>query len=123
MKKGLSTISEGSSKLQDANDSLVEGAKTINEGTLTLSDGVSKLNKEGISVLYNTINGEVKDLQARLEKLQELSDEYNNFTMVDGNAEGKVKFIMMIDSVEKNQDKQEAILPSEENKIEENKEN
>lgn len=120
IKQGLNTLDSGSNKLQVASNSLVEGAGTINEGATTLAEGMTKFNKEGIEVLCNTINGEVKDLQVRLEKLQDLASEYNTFTMMDENAEGSVKFIMMIDSLKKEEKKEQVILPSE---VKEEKEN
>ena len=74
---------------------------------------MSKFDKEGIEKIYELVNGDVKDLQTRLEKLQDLAEEYNTFTMLDENAEGSVKFIMMVDSLKKEDEKEQVILPSE----------
>ena len=64
--------------------------------------------------IYNLVNNNVKDLQSRAKKLRELSNEYNNFTNINENAEGNVKFIMMIDSLKKDENtKEQAILPTE----------
>ena len=55
-----------------------------------------------------------KDLQQRIEKLRELSNEYNTFTNIDENAKGNVKFIMMIDSLKREENKKDqAILQTE----------
>ena len=46
--------------------------------------------------------------------LSKLSNEYNTFTNIDENVKGNVKFIMMIDSLKKEEEKKEqAILPAE----------
>ena len=110
MKKGLNTLDLGSSQLLNANNQLVEGASTISQGTTTLAEGISKFNKEGIKTICNYINGDIKDITARLKKLQELSEEYNNFTMLNNGDNGNVKFIMIIDSIKKEEDSKEEII-------------
>ena len=73
-----------------------------------------KFDEEGIQKIYNIVNNNVRDLQFRVKKLRELSNEYNTFTNIDENAKGNVKFIMMIDSLKKEGEKKEqAILPAE----------
>ena len=73
-----------------------------------------KFDEEGIQKIYSIVNNNVRDLQSRVEKLRELSNEYNTFTNIDENAKGNVKFIMMIDSLKKEEEKKEhAILPAE----------
>ena len=101
------------------NDTTVaNGTTQINDGATTLADGIKTFNEEGIEKICNYINGDAKDLTTRVEKLTELSKEYNNFTMLDGENLGEVKFIMIIDAVkqqtENEQNKEEAIV--EENK-------
>ena len=111
MKKGLSTLDTSTEKLTQANNELTEGANTISEGATNLEDGITKFNKEGIQAICNYINSDLKDIQLRLEKLQELSEQYNNFTMLNDGTKGNVKFIMIIDSIRKeNTDKQEMII-------------
>lgn len=119
IKAGINTLNSGSSQLQEASTSLTQGAGTINDGTETLTDGITQFNKDGIQVLYNTINGQVKDLQVRIEKMQQLANEYKTFTMAEENTEGNVKFIMMIDSLKKEDiAKEQVILPDNEKKEE-----
>lgn len=111
MKSGLDTLSNGTSDLTNANNQLTEGAKTLSNGANTLADGVSKFNKEGISPICNYINGDLKDVSIRLEKLQELANNYDNFTMLNHEAEGNVKFIMIMDGIKKMENcKEEAII-------------
>ena len=118
MKSGLNTLNTSSGKLTDANNELTKGATTLKEGATTLSEGISTFNKEAIDTICNYINGDLKGIQTRVEKLQELANEYNNFTMLNDGTEGNVKFIMIIDSIEKQENdtnKQEIILNDNKN--------
>lgn len=110
IKSGMQTLNKSTNELTSANGQLTDGAATLNEGATTLSSGITKLNKEGISVICGKINGDVKDLQIRLEKLQGLANDYNSFSMIDGDAEGSVKFIIMIDSLKKDNAKEQAVV-------------
>ena len=115
---GLNQLTSGLSELNNGATTLANGTTQINDGATTLADGIKTFNEEGIKKICNYINGDAKDLTTRVEKLTELSKEYNNFTMIDGENSGEVKFIMIIDAVkqqtENEQNKEEAIV--EENK-------
>ncbi len=101
-------------KLKDALNQLTTGTDTLENGANELQNGMRKFDEEGIQKIYNIVNNNVRDLQFRVEKLRELSNEYNTFTNIDENAKGNVKFIMMIDSLKKEEEKKEqAILPAE----------
>ena len=100
--------------LKDALNQLTDGTNQLANGANELQNGMSKFDEEGIQKIYNIVNNNVKDLQVRIEILRELSNEYNSFTNIDENAKGNVKFIMMIDSLKKEENKKEqAILPTE----------
>ena len=116
MKTGLNTLDYSTEKLTDANNQLTDGAFTLANGAETLANGITKFNKEGIGKICNYANGDLKTISTRLEKLQELADDYNNFTMLDKGHTGEVKFILMVDSIKKHNDrKQEAIIENKEN--------
>lgn len=105
MKAGLSTINTSSQALYSANNQLVEGAKTIQSGAAELAEGTAEFNKTGIDVICTYITGDLKNLETRAEKLKELSDEYNTFTKLDDENKGKVKFITIVDSIKKDDNK------------------
>lgn len=105
MKAGLSTINTSSQALYSANNQLVEGAKTIQSGASELAEGTAEFNKTGIDVICNYITGDLKNLETRAEELKELSDEYNTFTKLDDENKGKVKFITIVDSIKKDDNK------------------
>ena len=101
-------------KLKEALNQLTAGTDTLENGANELQNGMRKFDEEGIQKIYNIVNNNVRDLQFRVKKLRELSNEYNTFTNIDENAKGNVKFIMMIDSLKKEEEKKEqAILPAE----------
>lgn len=111
MKDGLKTLDSGTSELANANDQLTDGAGTISDGAKTLKDGVSRFNKEGIEKVCGYINGDVKTVTERVEKLKDLANEYKTFTMLNKDTEGSVKFIMLMDGISvKDMQKEEIIL-------------
>ena len=110
LKQGLNTLDAGGTKLGTASNQLTEGANTLSEGATTLAEGITKFNEEGIDKICDYINGDLKDISARLEKLQELSEDYNNFTMLNDENKGNVKFIMIMDSIKKEEDSKQDII-------------
>jgi len=102
MKSGLTTLSSGAKQLSNASNQLTDGANTISTGATTLSEGMTKFNDEGINKICNYINGNLRDIKVRVEKLQDLSNEYNTFSMLNENDKGIVKFILITDSLSKN---------------------
>ena len=112
MKDGLNTLDNSSAQLLQANTQLTEGAQTINDGATTLADGIATFNEEGIQKICNFVNGDLKDLTTRAEKLTDLAKSYNSFTMVEDGVESNSKFVMIIDAVKKQEatSKQEYIV-------------
>lgn len=102
MKDGLNTLDSGARQLSIASNQLTDGANTLSVGTTTLAEGMTKFNDEGIDKICNYINGNLKDVKVRIEKLQDLSNEYNTFSMLNDNDKGTVKFILITDSLNKN---------------------
>ena len=113
LKTGLNTLNSSSDKLNTANKQLLEGANTISDGAKTLADGISTFDEEGINKIVSMVNGDVKDLQTRVEKLQELANEYDSFAGKDEEAEGTTKFIFIVDSLKKDSKKEESNMPVE----------
>lgn len=124
LNEGANTLANGTNQVNDGASTLADGTNQVNDGATTLAEGIKTFNEEGIKKICNYINGDVKDLTTRVQKLTDLSKEYNNFTMLDGENDGEVKFIMIADAVKKQEDseqnKEEAVLSTnvinEENK-------
>ena len=62
--------------------------------------------------IFSLVKG-IKDLQTRVEKLQDLANEYNSFAGKDEEAEGTTKFIFVVDSLKKDSKKEESNMPVE----------
>lgn len=73
--------------------------QTLKTGTQSLAEGATKFDTEGIQKVCNLINGDVKNISKRVEKLNELSNEYNNFGMISEGNSGEVKFVMIVNSL------------------------
>ena len=125
LSNGLGTLSNGLEQINNGASDLQNGTNSLAEGSAELKDGIQQFNEDGIKKLCNLINGDVKSVADRAEKLNELSKEYNSFTMLDKDAEGEVKFIMITDQIKKQtdaeQDKEQAVLNNDENSSDENK--
>ena len=96
-------MNEGIEELSASVDYLTSLSNTFNtknseilKGATTLYDGLNKFNKEGISKITSVLNGKVKTYSNKIEKLIDLGNEYNSFSMKEKNTDGKTKFIMMI---------------------------
>ena len=111
LNNGLNQLTNGLSTLDNGAQALKDGANKLDEGAKTLSTGIKTFNEEGIKKICNLINGQVKDKVDRVKKLKELSEEYNNFTMIDKENHGNVKFIMIMDSIKKQEEaKQDVVI-------------
>lgn len=114
LKSGMQTLNVSTKELTSANNQLTDGASNISNGADTLFNGIHSFNKEGIEKICDYINGDIKNLADRVQVLTDLSKDYNNFTMIDEGNEGNVKFIMIVDAVKKQNDrelvKEEAIV-------------
>lgn len=115
MKEGLNTLDNSSMQLLEANTQLTEGAQTINNGATTLADGITSFNEQGIKKICNFVNGDLKDLTIRIEKLTDLSKSYNSFTIAQEGVEVNSKFIMIIDAIKNENviEKQEYIIEND----------
>lgn len=99
---------EFNSKINELNqkvtylDSVISGTlvgktEELANGSKDLYTNLSKFDVEGIQKMSYYINGKVKGLTTKLEKLVELGDNYETFTMKDKDTKGETKFIIVIE--------------------------
>ncbi len=100
IKGGLGNLNSSTTALKEADDALTYGAKTISDGVNQLSEGVETFNAE----INRYLNGAINQISIRAEKLIKLSENYNNFTKINEQENGKVKFIMMTDDLRKKEE-------------------
>lgn len=113
LRNGLASLTSGLNDIREGTVSLSNGADQIAQGAQTLQSGITTFDEEGIQKIANLVNGDVKDLQTRIEKLKELANNYNSYSGKDENAQGKVKFIFITDSIKSDEDKNtSSIIPS-----------
>ena len=110
LQNGTSVLTSKSVELSKGADTLYQGTGELSNGAETLASGMSTFNKDGIQKIYSYFNGNLKQLSLRLEKLEQLSEDYNNFTMINDEDSGSVKFIMIVDSVKNDDDKKQEIM-------------
>ena len=114
---GLETIDNGVS-------ALAVGTNKLDNGALQLASGVKTFNEQGISKINNLVNGDLRNFASRLEKINELANEYNNYAGIQDGTEGEVRFIMIVDGISQDKNKkEEAIITTETNDIKEDKDN
>lgn len=116
LQKGSKELYQGTSTLSSSMKELNNGAKTLNKGTSLLKGGTDELQKgskelksgmiqfdeQGIKKLYNAVNGDLRDLKTRVQKLQDLTNEYVSFSGNSENKDDVVKFILITDELKKN---------------------
>ncbi len=123
--QGLNQLTDGLNSLNQGANTLDSGANELNQGASTLAQGVKTFNEDGIKKICNYVNGDLKGISERVERLTQLSKQYDNFTMLNAGNNGNVKFIMIMDAIKKQENndnsKEQAIFPSQ--KVEEEKKN
>lgn len=96
---GSGTLFDGIGTLKDGSGSLVDGVKQLKDGSMTLNDGLKQFKKEGIDVLIDAVDGDVKGLVNRFKAVSEVSSKYKSYSGISDDMEGKVDFIYKTDSI------------------------
>lgn len=97
--EGISTLSSSTQQLKEASIQLNNASVQISDGAKQLYDGIAMFNNEGIRVLTSKVNNDVRGISQRLDKLIELSQDYNNFSQIDSTNDGDLRFIMISDAI------------------------
>ena len=98
---------QGMKELKTALKQLTNGTEQLSEGSKQLADGMKTFHEAGINKICNYINGDVRDIATRAEKLQELSKGYQNFSKTADNNDvtvGDINFIYITDGAKKDDD-------------------
>lgn len=103
LKGGAKTLYEGIAALQKGSNSLLSGVKQLSNGSMTLNDGLKQFKKEGVDVLVDAVNGDVKGLVNRFKAISKVSSHYKSYSGISDNMNGKVDFICKTDSIEKDE--------------------
>ena len=121
----LDELTDGLANIDNGVSVLSVGTNKLDSGALQLANGVKTFNEQGISKINNLVNGDLRNIASRVEKMNELANEYNNYAGIQNGMAGEVKFIMITDSTTGNGEvkKEEAVITTEAKDSKEIKEN
>lgn len=92
---------------------LYTGISKLNNGIKELDTSLNTYNEQGINEISNIVNNNVKTLSNNVKELTKLANNYKSYG--GSKTNGSTKFIMVIDSKKKEEEKQ--IVNKEENKL------
>lgn len=121
----LDELTNGLANIDNGVSALSVGTNKLDSGALQLANGVKTFNEQGISKINNLVNGDLRNIASRVEKMNELANEYNNYAGIQNGMAGEVKFIMITDSTTGDGEvkKEEAVITTEAKDSKEIKEN
>ncbi len=93
------TLVDGANTLVDGTNKLADGVNELKTGANDLDEGMVKFDKEGISKLTDTFEGEGKNVVDRLKATMDASHDYHTFTKLPDGMDGSVKFIIRTEAV------------------------
>lgn len=99
--QGSKSLVNGTKMLNDNSSKLLKGTNALAKGSSDLYKGVNKLKKEGLDKIYKEGNTKLSDIQGLVDvkdEIVKLSKDYNNFSGLDKDMDGKVKFVMKINN-------------------------
>ena len=92
---------------------LYTGISKLDSGIKELDTSLNAYNEQGINEIYNIVNNNVKTLSNNVKELTKLANNYKSYG--GSKTNGSTKFIMVIDSKKKEEEKQ--IVNKEETKL------
>ena len=87
---GLDLIANKTLEMVTGTDNLVIGMETFN-------NGLGEFDEQGIKVLSNFLNNSLRGNVNKLEKLANMGNDYQTFTMKNSTDDGSTKFVMVLD--------------------------
>lgn len=96
---GMNELYNGIFALKNNAPALVSGVTELRNGSMKLSDGVKALNEQGIQKLIDAVDGNIGGLLTRFKATADVSKNYNSFSGLSDEMDGKVKFIYRTDSI------------------------
>ncbi len=94
-------------KMVTSLNTLVGGLDSLLDGAQTLSNGIEQFDNEGINKIATLVNDKVKPTSNKLQSLTKLANDYNTFTKTSNNVDSNTKFVLVIDSQKKVEEKKE----------------
>ena len=101
LKNGAKTLSDNLNKLYKGTGVLVEGVEKLAAGSLKLNKGLRQYKEEGVDVIVDAVDGDVKTLVERFKAISRVSRNYKSYGGISSDMDGKVDFIYKTDGIEK----------------------
>ena len=99
MLSGISELYDGTGTLRDGTVELDDGVEELLDGVEKLHDGMADFKTDGIEKLTNLYRDNIPALIHRLEALQSLGRDYNNYSGIQSDAAGSVKFLIRTEGI------------------------
>ena len=113
LRSGISTLESGAVQLDDGAvqlfdgigtlrsgmPSLIDGVKQLKDGSMQLDEGLKKFKQEGVDAIVKAVDGDLTTVTERLKAMVRVSKNYQSFSGLSNEADGKVDFIIKTDSV------------------------
>ncbi len=98
LSSGLIALKEGVTLLNSKMGELSSGTVSLKDGMTTLNNGIETFNREGIGTL-TAVTTKAKQMSGKVEALIRLGEDYQTFSLNNGNAAANTKFVLMVDGV------------------------
>ncbi|MCR5608173.1 MAG: hypothetical protein K6G26_03840 [Lachnospiraceae bacterium] len=97
--KGAGDLYNGILTMKNGVPALVDGITKLRDGSMQLSDGLKEFDEKGVKKIVDVYNNDVSGLIERIKVISEVSKNYNNFSGISDDMEGKVKFIYRTEEI------------------------
>lgn len=97
---GTIELSNGITTLDSGSDELIKGVKQLESGSKELNDGMNKFKKDAVDKITDAYENDIKALLDILKELSDAAKDYNNYSGINDNMNGNVKFIYTIEGIE-----------------------
>ena len=104
---GALELFNGIGTLKNGTDTLLDGVRQLKDGSMQLDEGLKKFKKEGVDVIVDAVNGDLKNLRDRFKAMLQVSENYKSFSGIADDTDGKVDFIFKTDSISPAKDEDE----------------
>lgn len=88
-------------KTKESLNELLNGIIKLSNGSTSLYEGVNKYNNEGIKVISDLVNQNVKKYEIRLNEMSKLAKEYKTIEDKSLSSNDETKFVLVVDGQKK----------------------
>lgn len=82
-------------------DEMLQGVDKLLAGAYELQTGAQRFNNDGIQPLVDFVNGKVRVTTDKVQRLIEIAEQYDNYAGLADQAQGTIKFVLMIEEKHK----------------------